>query len=139
MVIDTQSVLDWLYFSDPVCTQWPVQLQAGRWQWVASKPMREELAHVLLRGIDQPSRAPVEVVLAGFDRWVTLFDPPPVGDGTRLLCSDPDDQKFIDLAMTLPATWLISRDKAVLKLRRRAWERCGLRIVTPAQWLAASA
>jgi predicted nucleic acid-binding protein len=50
----------------------------------------------------------------------------------RLRCTDPDDQKFIDAAI-VSAQWLISRDRAVLKLARRA-AALGLRIVTPERW-----
>jgi len=49
-------------------------------------------------------------------------------------CTDPDDQKFIDLAATSGAQWLISRDRAVLKLRKRAFALAQLRIVSPAEW-----
>ncbi|MFT7776961.1 putative toxin-antitoxin system toxin component, PIN family [Roseateles sp.] len=51
----------------------------------------------------------------------------------RLVCRDPDDQKFIDLALAARARWLISRDKAVLALAKRARLR-GLAILTPERW-----
>ena len=37
----------------------------------------------------------------------------------RRRCDDPDDQVFIDLALAGEAQWLLSHDKAVLRLRRR--------------------
>jgi predicted nucleic acid-binding protein len=51
-------------------------------------------------------------------------------------CSDPDDQKFIELAAAARAGALVSKDRAVLKLRRRCapW----FRVMTPAEaagWL----
>jgi len=51
-------------------------------------------------------------------------------------CSDPDDQKFIELAAATHAEALISKDCAVLKLRRHCapW----FRVMTPAEaadWL----
>jgi predicted nucleic acid-binding protein len=52
-------------------------------------------------------------------------------------CSDPDDQKFIELAAASRAQGLISKDRAVLKLRRRCAPY--FRIMTPAEaehWLA---
>ena len=51
-------------------------------------------------------------------------------------CSDPDDQKFIELAAAVPAQGLVSKDRAVLKLRRRCAPY--FRIMTPAEavrWL----
>ena len=51
-------------------------------------------------------------------------------------CSDPDDQKFLELAAATRAQLLVSKDRALLKLRRR----CApfFQIVTPAEavrWL----
>jgi predicted nucleic acid-binding protein len=51
-------------------------------------------------------------------------------------CSDPDDQKFIELAADIHALVLVSKDRAVLKLRRRCAPH--YRIMTPAEtvrWL----
>jgi predicted nucleic acid-binding protein len=133
-VIDTQSVLDWQFFHNPACSAWTESLAAGQWQWIASLPMRDELAHVLLRGLDRRWTTPPEAVLEFFDKHVHLVDQPLAAPGQRLVCSDPDDQKFIDLALLHPARWLVSRDRAVLKLRRRAHLRRGLEIVAPAAW-----
>ncbi len=36
-----------------------------------------------------------------------------------LNCSDPDDQKFLDLAWTSRADFLVTKDKALLGLARR--------------------
>ena len=51
-------------------------------------------------------------------------------------CSDPDDQKFIELAAMAHAQGLVSKDRAVLKLRRRCAPY--FRIMAPAEavrWL----
>jgi predicted nucleic acid-binding protein len=60
--------------------------------------------------------------------------PATLGAGARLHCSDPDDQKFIDLAICAGAHTLVSRDKALLKLARKARERHGLLVRTPQGW-----
>ncbi|HVE09171.1 MAG TPA: PIN domain-containing protein [Paraburkholderia sp.] len=52
-------------------------------------------------------------------------------------CKDRDDQKFLELAHTAQAQWLISKDRAVLKLARRVARDFGFRIVQPAQFVAA--
>jgi len=51
----------------------------------------------------------------------------------RLICRDPDDQMFIDLAVEAKARWLISRDRAVLALAKRA-RAFGVEILTPEAW-----
>ena len=58
-----------------------------------------------------------------------------IGEALRMRCTDPDDQTFIDLALSRGAQWLLSRDRAVLKLAKRA-RVLGLHILTPAAWAA---
>lgn len=133
-VIDTQSVLDWQFFANPVCGNWLTGLQAGAWRWIATPAMRDELAHVLSRGIAGRWAVPAAEVLAAFDRWADIRPVPtaPLGDWPR--CRDRDDQKFIDLALTHGARWLVSRDKAVLKLARRCLQQAGVQVLTPDAW-----
>ena len=52
-------------------------------------------------------------------------------------CTDRDDQKFIDLALHSRACWLLSHDKAVLRLPKQA-RRLGLTILPPVRWTMAS-
>jgi predicted nucleic acid-binding protein len=54
-------------------------------------------------------------VLAQFDGQATLVDTAPKASVT---CRDPDDQKFIDLAVAHQAM-LLSKDNAVLCMRKR--------------------
>lgn len=136
VVIDTNVLLDWLVFEDPSASPVAAVLRAGEMRWIATQPMLDELADVLQR--------------AGFERWqmraATAMSRalqecervahPPVPPAIQLHCTDPDDQKFIDLALTHPARWLLSRDKALLRLARKARLR-GVEILTPAAWAAA--
>jgi predicted nucleic acid-binding protein len=52
-----------------------------------------------------------------------------------LHCADPDDQMFVDLAHAAGARWLVSRDRAVLRLARRA-AAFGIAIAAPEGWSA---
>jgi predicted nucleic acid-binding protein len=54
-------------------------------------------------------------VLAAFDRHSERVD---VAAKAPVTCKDPDDQKFIDLAVAHGAT-LLSKDRAVLALKKR--------------------
>jgi predicted nucleic acid-binding protein len=58
-----------------------------------------------------------------------------------LLCRDPDDQKFLELALATDARFLVTRDRALLDLARRAQEQHGLAILRPdaPAWIAALA
>ena len=133
-VIDTNVVLDWLVFRNPECATLAGAVVAGELHWVATQAMRDELAHVLARGhLDAwaPDRASL---WAHWDRHCTeLPEPARTGSPGRLRCSDPDDQKFIDLAVASGARWLLSRDRAVLKLARRLREH-GIDTLPPGRW-----
>lgn len=121
LVIDTQALLDWRFFRDPGCADWP--LPPGRdsaHRWIATAAMREELAHVLARPWPERWATPPAEVLDFFDRHAELRPPPAPREAQALRCTDPDDQKFVDLALALAPACLISRDRAVLKLARRA-------------------
>ena len=49
-------------------------------------------------------------------------------------CRDPDDQKFLDLALKARARWLLSRDDHLLALARRMKRDGRFDIVTPQAW-----
>ena len=119
LVIDTNVVLDLLVFGDPAARRLHEGLQAGALRWLATVPMREELARVL----DYPKlarrvtfhRGAADQVLQDFDRHAQLVDVPPKAGVT---CGDPDDQKFIDLAVAHRCL-LLSKDDEVLRMRKR--------------------
>lgn len=119
IVLDTNIVLDLLVFDDPAMQALKLALAAGTVQWLATAPMREELLRVLdypkikarlaLRQLDAAQ------VLRQFDSQARLVE---VADRVKPVCGDPDDQKFIDLAVAHQAT-LLSKDNAVLCLKKR--------------------
>ena len=132
LVLDTNVVLDWLCFADPGCETLALAIRSRQVRWIATPAMRNEIEHVLQRGIR--ARRPVDsTVLEAWDKWASMT---PTADGplpADLRCTDPDDQKFIDLALRAGATALLTRDRAVLKLARRARTH-GLRIQTTLAW-----
>jgi len=132
-VIDTQVVMDWLVFKNPTVNPITRRVESGAIRWVGLMAMREELLHVLGRGIGASYAPDLDYIVSQFERHCELVDtmPPPA---VRLVCRDKDDQMFIDLALAAGARWLISRDRAVLALAKRA-ARVGLEILTPEKWM----
>ncbi len=119
IVLDTNIVLDLFVFDDPAVLPLKDALQTQQLQWVATAAMREELARVLAYKQIVPrlayyQRSAAEV-LADFDRLARLVDVAPKAHPT---CKDPDDQKFIDLAVA-HKTPLLSKDHAVLCMKKR--------------------
>ena len=119
VVLDTNILLDlWLY-QDPATPALLAAMQQRQINWVATAPMREEFLRVLTYPhiTERRSRENIEVdwLLAQFDAYVSMHAEAP---RAPYVCKDPDDQKFIDLAVEYKA-WLISKDKQVLRLTNR--------------------
>lgn len=132
VVLDTNVVLDWLVFDDAAVRPIAAAIEAGRLRWLRSDAMAGELMRVLDYPAVQTRLADRDGVLARAERLaVRVAEPVPAPPTLR--CTDPDDQCFIDLALTHPGGWLISRDKALLALRQRALLR-GVRVTTPLLW-----
>lgn len=119
IVLDTNIVLDAFVFHDPAAEPLKVALAARRIQWLATQPMRDELERVLSYPKIMARLAFHQIaasdVLAQFDTQVRLVDLAPRASVT---CRDPDDQKFIDLAVA-HKTLLLSKDRAVLCMKKR--------------------
>ena len=136
LILDTQVVMDWLVFDEPSLLPLITALESRRLHWIATEAMKAELLHVIGRGVAARYSPDTSRIHAAFERHCRLVDAPALGIA-RPRCSDPDDQKFIDLGLSCAAlqpTWLISRDRAVLKVGKRA-ARFGLPILSPAAWL----
>ena len=101
-----------------------------RLRWLATPPMRDEFCHVLQRGL-AAERGADSAALA--EAWARHVDEQPAACASALRCTDPDDQKFLDLALAAGVAWLVSRDRALLRLRRAAAAR-GLAIIQPHEW-----
>ena len=138
IVLDSNVVLDWLVFADPSVRAVTTAITSGQLRWIVSQPMLDELEHVLTRDDLAPWHPNAGGVLASWHTWVCAAEPAPALASGVLRCTDPDDQKFIDLALHARAIALLSRDRAVLKLAGRA-RRYGLRIQTASAWALDSA
>lgn len=119
LVLDSNIVLDLWVFHDPGVAELRAAIQSGDCRYIATVAMREELLRVLgYQAIDLRLRQQglsVQDVLRKFDALASVVDAAP---RAPIACKDPDDQKFIDLAVAHPA-WLFSKDKAVLAMKKR--------------------
>ena len=119
LVLDTNVVLDLLVFGDAAAQPVKLGLQAGSLRWLATAAMREELARVLAYPKLAPRvafhRGSADAVLQDFDRHAALVEAPAKASVT---CGDPDDQKFIDLAVAHRCP-LVSKDFEVLRMKKR--------------------
>ncbi|MET1116166.1 MAG: PIN domain-containing protein [Comamonas sp.] len=119
LVLDTNMVLDLLVFDDPAIAPVRALLEEGAVRWIAHTAQRVELERVLAYAQIAPRVAfhglSAHSVLAAFDAAVDYL---PEAPAIRVICKDPDDQHFLALAVQHQAL-LLSKDKAVLSLRKR--------------------
>jgi uncharacterized protein len=135
VVLDTNVVLDWLVFQDPGFRPLATRLESRLWAWHVTSAMRAELASVLSRAPLSHRQLGCEHTLSVLDELAVVATQAPVSATSGMpRCRDPDDQKFVDLACTLGARWLFSRDKALLDLAKPA-SAFGVEILSPQQWL----
>lgn len=132
VVLDTNTVLDWLLFQDAGMSALASAVQAGQLRWVSCARMRDEFERTLGYASLAKWAPDSKPLLSLFDRWA-LVRPAPPPTASAWQCSDADDQVFIDLALCEDARWLVTHDRAVLRLAKRARAQ-GLLIVKPAAW-----
>lgn len=138
-MIDTNVWLDWLLFGDPATSTLDLAYGDRRVEVLASCAMRQEFGDVLSRDVmDRPLHksfgdpaAARTMLMDRYDERLRLCPEPPAG---QLRPTDPDDQVFIDLAIAQRASWLLTRDRALLRLARRAWRDYAVRITVPAEF-----
>jgi len=130
-VLDTNVLLALWLFRDPAVEPLRAAMEAGLLQPVRSRATDAEFAEVLRRpelfSVDTERQARL---LGEWQLSASLVD---AVEPAPFVCRDPLDQKFLDLAVSAGAGWLITRDRDLLKLARKA-RRQGLVIVTPERW-----
>ena len=137
LVLDTNAALDLLVFRDFACAALGGSLDRAALGWYATAAMRAEFDDVLARPAFERWAGQRESIAAQWARWSIFIDAEPCAtQPAALRCADPDDQMFLDLALKLRPSCLLSRDRELLRLAApaRDW---GVRIVTPAQFNAA--
>jgi len=130
LVLDTNVVLDIVVFDDPGVRPLRAAIERGEVAVYTCEECLEELRRVLEYPKFRPPSGPAAAYAryAGWARRATL---PAVPAPALPRCSDPDDQKFLVLALAVGAQHLVTKDKALLQLAGRARRHCGFAICTP--------
>ena len=119
IVLDTNIVLDTFLFNDPAAEPIRQALANNKLDWLATQPMRDELARVLaypkIAARLVLCKLSASDVLAKFDQHARIVDVAPKASVT---CGDADDQKFIDLAVQHKGL-LLSKDRDVVSMKKR--------------------
>jgi predicted nucleic acid-binding protein len=133
LVLDTNAVLDWMLFRDPGMAACAAAIEAGAVRWLACPRAISELEATLRKPALARWNPDSEQVLTRTRSLASLCPDPMPGPAPALRCTDPDDQPFLDLALARRARWLLTHDRALLKLAGRSAMR-GLLIARPVAW-----
>jgi uncharacterized protein len=143
LVLDTNVAIDWLVFDDPFMATFREAVSCGRITVVTHRHAVEELRRVLgYRALKLDETQQIRIL----DRYTAQTSMSEAVGGSPGIpielprgfprCRDPDDTPFLLLAWYAKADALVSRDNAVLALRRRA-PRFGFQILDVPQMMAA--
>lgn len=127
-VLDTNVVLDLFHWANTDAVPIMAALEGGRIACFADERTLDELQRVLT--YPQLKMTP-EMMSERYARYSGLVQLVPAGEAPPLpRCKDRDDQKFLELAARCGANILVSKDKALLRLRGRT--TLGFQIMKPA-------
>jgi putative PIN family toxin of toxin-antitoxin system len=135
LVLDTNVVLDWLLFQDAALEPLRLGILEGRVSLAAHARALDELRRVLQYPQFGLEATRQQEVLTQYAQASAPM--PELAQGNELpagfpRCRDPDDDPFVALAYFARADALVSKDKQVLKLRKKA-AKFGVVVLTPAQ------
>lgn len=150
VVLDSNVWIDILVFDDQATRPIRAALERGDLDAFIDARCLAELAHVLdypqfvARAVDKSAALATVAALTTLTEPTAPTAPTPApavpATGTPLpKCKDRDDQKFLELAHAAKADWLVSKDRALLKLNKRTARDFGFRIAEPAPFASACA
>jgi putative PIN family toxin of toxin-antitoxin system len=138
IVIDTNVCLDLFVFRDPRWAGLLAALESGAVDAVTRADCRDEYLHVLHYPhlpLDEGTRPDAA---ARFDALIRVVAPD--SRAIRLpVCTDRDDQKFLEIARDAGAAILVTKDKALLKLGKKTARENLFLIMQPEAWIKLAA
>lgn len=132
VVLDTNVLVSLYVFADSRFAPLRARIESGEWLALTDEACFGEFRRVLAYPLFALDEARQEEALAAYKAIVTsLAEPPAEVIASLPRCKDRDDQKFLELARDGRADWLVTADKALLRLARRDRLRGLFRILTP--------
>lgn len=135
LVLDTNIWLDWLVFDDSGIKVLQKMVAAGEAEIVINADCEAELLRVLAYPLQKWTLDADRQMhcLAACRAVAHMVETSCIGGLPA--CADPDDQKFLELAAGSKASYLLSRDRALLALTHRR-PPLPFHIVTPETFAA---
>lgn len=131
VVFDTNVLLSLFVFADSRFAPLLGEVDAGRWVAYSSEACFAEYQRVLGYPIFALSAQQQHDATEAWQQRLVMISVPLTENVALPRCTDRDDQKFLELARAARADWLVTADKALLKLARRDKLRGVFEIITP--------
>ncbi len=140
VVFDTNVLVSLYIFSDSRFAPLRTRIESGEWQAITNDACLDEFRRVLGYPLFSLPEERQHAALDAYRAGVTRIDASAQTGGAELpRCKDRDDQKFLELARDGAADWLVTADKALLRLARRDRLRGLFWIMTPESALTETA
>ncbi|MDP2822195.1 MAG: putative toxin-antitoxin system toxin component, PIN family [Sulfuritalea sp.] len=131
LVLDTNVLVSLYVFADSRFAPLRARIESGEWQAITNDACFSEFRRVLGYPMFALAEERQQGALAAYRSSVTRLAGSPPASADLPRCKDRDDQKFLELARDSAAEWLVTADKALLRLARRDRLRGLFRILTP--------
>ena len=134
VVLDTNVCLDLFVFRDPRWNDLFDAMRAGQIDTITREDCRTEWLRVLdypHLPVDDSSKA---AIIAEFDQYIRCLPIETVNTFGLPVCTDRDDQKFLELSLQADVAYLITKDKALLKCARKTAKHGMFTIIGPQAW-----
>lgn len=136
VVLDTNVLLSLFVFADSRYAPLRGRLESGEWLALTDTRCLGEYQRVLAYPMFSLDAAAQVAAYEAYAHLATVAAATPADPVALPECEDPDDQKFLEVARDGGAQWLVTSDKALLKLARRRKLAHLFGIVTPNTALA---
>ncbi|MCL1886685.1 MAG: putative toxin-antitoxin system toxin component, PIN family [Betaproteobacteria bacterium] len=133
VILDTNVCLDLFVFHDVRCHELMQMLKNRIINAITRKDCRDEWLRVLTYPLLSLNNHTQEKSIIEYDKAVLCCDFESKNYASLPMCKDQDDQKFLELAYDAQAKFLITKDKALLKLSGKTKKRQLFHIIKPEQ------
>ena len=131
VVLDTNVLLSLFVFADSRYAPLRERLESGAWRALTDERCLGEFRRVLAYPMFSLDASAQIAAFGAYRQFAECVSPATGLKVVLPLCTDGDDQKFLEVARDGHANWLVTSDKALLKLARRRGLAQLFAIVTP--------
>lgn len=131
VILDTNVCLDLFVFHDARCHNLKKMLETGTACAVTREDCRNEWIRVLGYAAFSLDEAARRKCISEYDALIPCMDFHQKNYAVLPICQDKDDQKFLELAYDANAGFLLTKDKALLKLSAKTKKQHLFHIIRP--------